>query len=125
MQATYSPEDNKLRLYSHTRLDSETYAKVKAAGFRWAPKQELFIHGAFSSIRPAVAIGVGAGFDFIAERMRRAPRWMSKSGMEWLFRLAQEPRRLAKRYLVDDPEFLAILYRTMRTPKSERVSVAT
>jgi N-acetylglucosaminyldiphosphoundecaprenol N-acetyl-beta-D-mannosaminyltransferase len=79
-----------------------------------APKQELFIHGAFSSIRPAVAIGVGAGFDFIAERVRRAPRWMSKSGLEWLFRLAQEPRRLAKRYLVDDPQFLAILYRTMR-----------
>jgi N-acetylglucosaminyldiphosphoundecaprenol N-acetyl-beta-D-mannosaminyltransferase len=90
-----------------------------------APKQELFIHGAFSSIRPAVAIGVGAGFDFIAERMRRAPRWMSKSGIEWLFRLAQEPRRLAKRYLVDDPEFLAILYRTMRIPKSERISVTT
>jgi len=87
-----------------------------------APKQELFIHGALSSLRPAVAIGVGAGFDFIAERVRRAPRWMSKSGLEWLFRLAQEPRRLAKRYLVDDPQFLSILYRTMRVPKSERIS---
>ena len=86
-----------------------------------APKQELFIHGALASLRPAVAIGVGAGFDFIAERVRRAPRWMSKSGLEWLFRLAQEPRRLAKRYLVDDPQFLSILYRTMRAPKSERI----
>lgn len=41
--ATYSPEDNKLRLYATSRLDAETYAKVKAAGFRWAPKQELFV----------------------------------------------------------------------------------
>jgi protein-L-isoaspartate O-methyltransferase len=43
MQATYSPEDNKLRLYAETRLDSETYARVKAAGFIWAPKQQLFV----------------------------------------------------------------------------------
>lgn len=43
MTATYSPEDNKLRLYSSTRLDSETYARVKAAGFKWAPKQDLFV----------------------------------------------------------------------------------
>jgi hypothetical protein len=41
--ATYSPEDNKLRLYSAARLDSETYARVKAAGFIWAPKQDLFV----------------------------------------------------------------------------------
>jgi hypothetical protein len=41
--ATYSPEDNKLRLYSTNRLDSETYARVKAAGFTWAPKQDLFV----------------------------------------------------------------------------------
>lgn len=41
--ATYSPEDNKLRLYSTSRLDKETYTRVKAAGFRWAPKQELFV----------------------------------------------------------------------------------
>jgi SAM-dependent methyltransferase len=43
MQATYSPEDNKLRLYSSTRLDAGTYARVKAAGFKWAPRQELFV----------------------------------------------------------------------------------
>ena len=85
-----------------------------------APKQELFLHRARAAIRPAVGIGVGAGFDFVAGRLRRAPRWISQSGLEWLFRLAQEPRRLAKRYLVDDPEFLAILYRTLREPKSAR-----
>ena len=41
--ATYSPEDNKLRLYASARLDAETYARVKAAGFSWAPKQDLFV----------------------------------------------------------------------------------
>jgi N-acetylglucosaminyldiphosphoundecaprenol N-acetyl-beta-D-mannosaminyltransferase len=66
-------------------------------------------------------VGVGAGFDFIAGKMKRAPRWMSKSGLEWLFRLAQEPRRLAKRYLIDDPKFASILYRTLREPKSDRI----
>ena len=70
---------------------------------------------------PAVAIGVGAGFDFVAGRLTRAPRWMSSSGFEWLYRLAQEPRRLARRYLIEDPKFLAILMRTMRLPKSERI----
>jgi len=41
--ATYSPEDNKIRIYASSHLDAETYAQVKAAGFRWAPKQELFV----------------------------------------------------------------------------------
>ncbi|TXI88003.1 MAG: DUF3560 domain-containing protein, partial [Cupriavidus sp.] len=43
LTATYSPEDNKLRLYASTRLDAETYAQVKAAGFSWAPRQQLFL----------------------------------------------------------------------------------
>ena len=43
MTATYSPEDNKLRLYSTSRLDPETYQRVRAAGFIWAPKQDLFV----------------------------------------------------------------------------------
>jgi N-acetylglucosaminyldiphosphoundecaprenol N-acetyl-beta-D-mannosaminyltransferase len=88
-----------------------------------APKQELFIDGVTARIRPAVAIGIGAGLDFVAGRVRRAPRWVSQSGFEWLFRLAQEPRRLARRYLIDDPKFAAILYRTMRLPESERVEL--
>jgi N-acetylglucosaminyldiphosphoundecaprenol N-acetyl-beta-D-mannosaminyltransferase len=85
-----------------------------------APKQELFLHRSRAALCPAVGIGVGAGFDFIAGRVKRAPRWISKSGLEWAYRLAQEPRRLAKRYLLDDPEFALILARTMREPKSQR-----
>ena len=49
--ATYSPEDNKLRLYASSRLDADLYARVKAAGFSWAPKQELFYAPAWSPSR--------------------------------------------------------------------------
>jgi N-acetylglucosaminyldiphosphoundecaprenol N-acetyl-beta-D-mannosaminyltransferase len=86
-----------------------------------APKQELFLHRAAVTIRPAVGIGVGAGFDFVAGRIKRAPRWVSQGGLEWLYRLVQEPRRLAKRYLVDDPEFLVVLARTLSEPRSARI----
>jgi N-acetylglucosaminyldiphosphoundecaprenol N-acetyl-beta-D-mannosaminyltransferase len=55
---------------------------------------------------PAVMFAVGAAFDFIAGSKRRAPRWMQRSGMEWTFRLASEPRRLAVRYLKHNPRFI-------------------
>jgi N-acetylglucosaminyldiphosphoundecaprenol N-acetyl-beta-D-mannosaminyltransferase len=85
-----------------------------------APKQELWLHRAGPRIRPTVGIGVGASLDFVAGA-RRAPRWVSRVGLEWFFRLMQEPRRLGRRYLVDDPKFLLILYRTLRLPREQRV----
>ena len=86
-----------------------------------APKQELWIHRVRDRIRPAVAIGVGAALDFVSGRARRAPAWMSRAGLEWLYRLAHEPRRLARRYLLRDPRFLLVLGRTLRAPRSSRV----
>ena len=53
--------------------------------------------------------GVGAAFDFHSGRVRQAPRWIQRSGFEWLFRLCAQPRRLARRYLVNNPLFLARL----------------
>lgn len=53
-----------------------------------------------------VLVGVGAAFDFHAGVKRQAPRWMQRSGLEWSFRLATEPRRLWKRYLVNNPSFI-------------------
>ena len=50
--------------------------------------------------------GVGAAFDFHAGRVRQAPRWIQRSGFEWLYRMCCEPRRLARRYLVNNPLFL-------------------
>src|SRR5206468_1456970 len=62
------------------------------------PKQENFIVQNRERLGVRFAIGVGGSFDFIAGRRRRAPRWMQRVGLEWVCRMAQEPRRLAPRY---------------------------
>jgi N-acetylglucosaminyldiphosphoundecaprenol N-acetyl-beta-D-mannosaminyltransferase len=85
------------------------------------PKQELWIHRSMDAIRPAVALGVGASLDFLAGKYKRAPEWMRQYGLEWAYRLWQEPRRLWRRYLVEGPRFLTIVLGTRRRPLSERV----
>ena len=85
-----------------------------------APKQEFWIDENADEIGPAVCLGVGASLDFVAGTMKRSPRWMSKIGLEWMYRLGQEPKRLWRRYLIDDPRFLAIVLRTWRLPRAER-----
>lgn len=65
------------------------------------PKQEKWIAMKYRSLGVPVSIGVGATIDFLAGEMSRAPMWMRKAGLEWLFRLLQEPRRLFKRYVKD------------------------
>ncbi|SDS42549.1 anti-anti-sigma factor/polymer biosynthesis protein, WecB/TagA/CpsF family [Opitutus sp. GAS368] len=65
------------------------------------PKQEKWIARNYGSLGVPVCIGVGATIDFLAGQVRRAPRWMQRSGLEWIYRLAQEPRRLFRRYAVD------------------------
>jgi N-acetylglucosaminyldiphosphoundecaprenol N-acetyl-beta-D-mannosaminyltransferase len=80
-----------------------------------APKQELFIHEAVDALRPAVLLGVGATIDFLAGTAQRAPSWVSSAGLEWLYRLAREPRRLWRRYLLRDWKFAPILMRELST----------
>jgi N-acetylglucosaminyldiphosphoundecaprenol N-acetyl-beta-D-mannosaminyltransferase len=70
------------------------------------PKQEKWMAVHVGRIQAAALIGVGAAFDFHAGTKPRAPRWMQHSGLEWLFRLISEPRRLAGRYLIDNTIFL-------------------
>jgi N-acetylglucosaminyldiphosphoundecaprenol N-acetyl-beta-D-mannosaminyltransferase len=70
------------------------------------PRQETWMRAHRGRIR-AVMVGVGAAFDFHAGTIRRAPRWMRASGLEWVHRLAAEPRRLWKRYLVTNTAFVA------------------
>jgi len=72
-----------------------------------APRQERWMAAHRAELPGMVLIGIGAGLDIVAGRFREAPRWMTATGLEWLFRLAQEPRRLARRYLVDDPTIFA------------------
>lgn len=79
-----------------------------------APKQELWIDRFGDDIAPAVAIGVGGSLDFFTGRVRRAPTWMSHAGLEWMFRLGQEPGRMWRRYLIEDPRFVGIVARQRR-----------
>jgi N-acetylglucosaminyldiphosphoundecaprenol N-acetyl-beta-D-mannosaminyltransferase len=76
-------------------------------------KQELFCDLSLETLRPAVFVCVGAAMDFLVGVERRAPRWISRAGLEWLYRLVQDPKRLAARYLGRDPEFLLILARQL------------
>jgi N-acetylglucosaminyldiphosphoundecaprenol N-acetyl-beta-D-mannosaminyltransferase len=76
-----------------------------------APKQEIWSQAARAALAPSVLVGVGASLDFIAGIVHRAPSWISSVGLEWVYRLAQEPRRLWRRYLLRDPKFAAILVR--------------
>jgi N-acetylglucosaminyldiphosphoundecaprenol N-acetyl-beta-D-mannosaminyltransferase len=70
------------------------------------PKQEKFMASHWKSLDATLFFGVGAAFDFHAGRVRQAPRWMQRSGLEWFFRLCCEPRRLWKRYLRNNPLFI-------------------
>ena len=70
------------------------------------PKQERFMDNYLDRLNVKVMLGVGAAFDIHTGRTRDAPRWMQSSGLHWLFRLLQEPRRLARRYLVNNPLFI-------------------
>jgi N-acetylglucosaminyldiphosphoundecaprenol N-acetyl-beta-D-mannosaminyltransferase len=89
-----------------------------------APKQELWIERARTTLGPAVAVAVGASLEFVVGRVRRAPAWMSRAGLEWAFRLAQEPRRLWRRYLLRDPRFVLVALGTARLPRHARVRPA-
>ncbi len=70
------------------------------------PKQEKFMAEYLHKLDTKLMIGVGAAFDIHSGKVKQAPRWMQRTGLEWLFRLLQEPRRLWKRYLINNPLFL-------------------
>jgi N-acetylglucosaminyldiphosphoundecaprenol N-acetyl-beta-D-mannosaminyltransferase len=76
-----------------------------------APKQEYFIDEQIRPLQVPIAIGIGGSFEIICGKLSRAPRWMQRAGLEWLFRLRQEPRRLWKRYLIGNVEFVLCLLR--------------
>lgn len=83
-----------------------------------APKQEYFMSELSDAYAPAVALGIGATLDFLAGTIVRSPKWWSDHGLEWLFRLAIEPKRLWRRYLLRDSRIFAIFVRDLR--KSRR-----
>lgn len=92
------------------------------ANFVWiglgCPRQERWIAGHLDQLPAGVYCAVGAAFAFHAGRVRQAPAWMQRAGLEWLFRLSVEPRRLWRRYLLYNSFFLAYLLRDALRPSN-------
>lgn len=75
------------------------------------PKQEKFIYENIAKYGAKVSVCAGATVDFLAGNVRRAPKWMSDHGLEWFYRFTQEPKRLFKRYFVDDVKILNLMFK--------------
>ena len=106
---TYTPPFR--RLNDAELSDLQQRVRQTQPDFFWVglstPKQERFMAQHMSILPEAkIFIGVGAAFDLLTGRVRQAPPSMQRVGLEWLFRLAQEPKRLARRYLVNNPLFI-------------------
>lgn len=105
---TYTPPFRPLNKAEEKQLQ-QMVAELKPHIF-WVglstPKQELFMYHYLPKLETKVMIGVGAAFDFHTGQIPMAPRWMQKMALEWLYRLLVEPRRLWKRYLVNNPLFI-------------------
>lgn len=83
-----------------------------------APRQDLWIHAHRDRLAVPVAMGVGCVLDLLAGAVQRAPGWMQQTGLEWSYRLVQEPGRLWRRYLVDDaPFFGRLVLESLREPR--------
>lgn len=75
------------------------------------PKQEKFIYYNRKELGVPISLGLGASFDFEAGNIKRAPKWMADHGLEWLFRIMQDPKRMAKRYLFDDRKIFKLAFK--------------
>lgn len=123
---TYSPPYRELtpgETGDVVRMINSSRADILWIGLS-TPKQERLMSQLRSRLEPSVLIGVGAAFDIHAGNLRQAPRWMQRSGLEWLFRLLMEPRRLWKRYLKANPAFVwrIVANRPQLLPERSHVS---
>lgn len=87
-----------------------------------SPKQEVWIHRHLGQFDKGVFLGVGAAIDFCAGTVRRAPRWMQRTGLEWLYRLSREPRRLVGRYTKDLYFFVLVAREFLRRRTQARAA---
>lgn len=105
---TYEPPFRSLNGAEQTALTAQVAAAKP--DFFWVglstPKQERFMAENFARLDTTLMLGVGAAFDMLAGTKAQAPRWMQRSGLEWFYRLCQEPRRLGPRYLKNNPLFV-------------------
>jgi N-acetylglucosaminyldiphosphoundecaprenol N-acetyl-beta-D-mannosaminyltransferase len=103
------------------RRDAQIAREVAASGADFVfvglgcPKQEFFIREHRDTLADAICAGVGGSFSYLSGDIRRAPGWAQRSGLEWLFRVVRDPRRLARRYFVEDLPIVFRLWREART----------
>jgi exopolysaccharide biosynthesis WecB/TagA/CpsF family protein len=90
-----------------------------------APRQELWLAGHFEALSVPVRMGVGGLFDFYSGRVKRAPVWVREIGMEWVWRILMEPRRMWRRYVVGNPKFLYRVWREARNGETVTDSPVT
>ena len=111
---TYSPpygfEKDKAEIAKIKKIIKETDPHILIVGLG-CPKQELFIFHHKDELGVPISLGLGASLDFEAGEIKRAPKWMADHGFEWIYRLLQEPKRLFKRYLVDDVKILGLVWK--------------
>lgn len=117
---TYSPpygfekDEVELNKIEHMIKDANPHILIVGLG---CPKQELFIFQNKDKLGVPISLGLGASLDFEAGNIKRAPKWMSNHGLEWLFRITQDPKRLMKRYLIDDVKILGLTIKYGRKTK--------
>ena len=111
---TYSPpfgfeknNDELVKIYDMIK-NAQPHILVVGLG---CPKQEKFIYNHREALCVPISLGLGASLDFEAGNIKRAPKWMSDHGLEWLYRAVSEPKRLAKRYIVDAIEIAPIVWK--------------
>jgi len=109
---TYAPpfgfEKNQTELQKINTMITEAAPDLLITCFG-CPKQEKFIYENYQNYCPTVSVCAGATVDFLAGNVKRAPQWMSDHGLEWLYRFTQEPKRLFKRYFIDDVKILGLV----------------
>lgn len=111
---TYSPpfgfEKNDEELAKINEMISAAHPDLVIACFG-CPKQEKWIYENYHTYDGIVSVCAGATVDFLAGNVNRAPTWMSEHGLEWLYRFIQEPKRLFKRYFIDDVKILSLVWK--------------
>lgn len=111
---TYSPsygfEKNQQEIDKIIKVISEAKPDILAVGLG-APKQEKFIHKYKNRFNVPISLAIGASIDFEAGNINRAPEWMQNSGLEWFYRFLKEPKRMFKRYFIDDIKILKIYFK--------------
>ncbi|WP_342985843.1 WecB/TagA/CpsF family glycosyltransferase [Clostridium saudiense] len=111
---TYSPsygfEKDQLEIKKIIGRVNEANPDILAVGLG-APKQEKFLYMYRKQLNVPVSLAIGASIDFEAGNIKRAPEWMQRSGLEWAYRLGKEPKRMFKRYLVDDMKIFKLIFK--------------